>query len=195
MPQATPPVARAVPLEEVGPGQRLTNGPSWPGPEGVLCSLKHHRISISKSPLHRLCFPPCVSTHHGKAREEGGCPAGGLQLGPAQVELPPGEGLHRVVVGGDQFQVAAADPVPVIHALVAGLRAGGSGGVHRYVELGAHGGSQPVGGRDTLRHPRGFPGPGKARIQVPLTFPGGPQYTPCARAMRSRGARVWGPGL
>lgn len=33
-------------------------------------------------------------TDHCKAREQCGRPAGGLQLGPAQVQLPPGQGLH-----------------------------------------------------------------------------------------------------
>lgn len=53
-----------------------------------------------------------------------------------------------MVVGGDQFQVAAPDPVAVIHALVAGLRAGRGGGVHGHIQLCTHGGNQ-AGGRKT----------------------------------------------
>ena len=54
-------------------------------------------------------------TDHCEAREQCRGPAGGLQLGPAQVEFPPGQGLHRVVVGADQLQVTASHPVPVVH--------------------------------------------------------------------------------
>lgn len=36
--------------------------------------------------------------HHGEAGEQRGGAAGGFQLGSAQVELPPGQRLHRVLV-------------------------------------------------------------------------------------------------
>lgn len=36
--------------------------------------------------------------YHGKAGKQGRCPAGSLQLGPAQVQLPPGERLEGVLV-------------------------------------------------------------------------------------------------
>lgn len=36
--------------------------------------------------------------YHGKAGKQCRCPAGSLQLGPAQVELPPGERLQGVLV-------------------------------------------------------------------------------------------------
>ena len=76
-----------------------------------------------------------------------------------------------MVVGGDQFQVAATDPVPVIHALMAGFRAGWSGGVHRHVELGAHGGSQAGGGRETLRYTRGSLVRGETTLPSPFYLP------------------------
>lgn len=54
-------------------------------------------------------------TNHCEAREQCRGPARGLQLGPAQVEFPPGQSLHRVVVGADKLQVTAPHPVPIIH--------------------------------------------------------------------------------
>lgn len=36
--------------------------------------------------------------YHGKAGKEGRCPTGSLELGPAQVQLPPGERLQGVLV-------------------------------------------------------------------------------------------------
>lgn len=72
--------------------------------------------------------------HHCKSGEQSRGSAGGFQFGSAQVEFSPGKGLHRVVVGGDQLQVAPSDPVPIIHALGARLRAAGrSGRIHRDV--------------------------------------------------------------
>lgn len=72
--------------------------------------------------------------HHGdhcKSREQSRGSAGGLQFSSAQVQFSPGKGLNRVVVGRDQFQVAAPDPVPIIHALCARLRAASrSGRIH-----------------------------------------------------------------
>lgn len=77
---------------------------------------------------------PVKHTYHRKSREQRRGSAGSFQLGSAQVQLPPGQGLHGVVVGCHQLQVAAAHPVPIIHAFGARLRAAsGSGRVHRNV--------------------------------------------------------------
>lgn len=80
-------------------------------------------------------------TNHGEARQECRGPAGGLQLGPAQVELPPRQGLDRVVVGADELQVAASHPVPVVHptGLRRPLRDPRGRGAHGHVQLTAHG--------------------------------------------------------
>lgn len=80
-------------------------------------------------------------THHSEAREQGRGAAGGFQFGPAQVELPPRQGLHRVVVGGDQLQVTAAHPVPVVHpsTLRHPLKAPQGWGAHGHIQLTAHG--------------------------------------------------------
>lgn len=80
-------------------------------------------------------------TNHSEAREKCRGPAGGLQLGPAQVQFPPRQGLHGVVVGADQLQVTASHPVPVVHP--PGVRSPlwdpWGGGAHRHVQLTAHG--------------------------------------------------------
>lgn len=39
-----------------------------------------------------------MERYHGKAGKQCRCPAGSLQLGPAQVQLPPGERLQGVLV-------------------------------------------------------------------------------------------------
>lgn len=80
-------------------------------------------------------------TDHGEAREQRRGPAGRLQLGPAQVELPPGQGLHWVVVGADQFQVTAPHPVSVVHppSIWSSLGDPRRRGAHRHVQLTAHG--------------------------------------------------------
>lgn len=94
------------------------------------------------------------------------------------------------MVGGDQFQVAAADPVPVIHTLVARIRAGRSGGVHRHVELSTHDGSQAGGGRET--HSGISEGSWACKSQNPssVNLFWGLLYTPYTRAMEARGLWV-----
>lgn len=79
--------------------------------------------------------------NHGKSGEQRRRPAGGLQLGSAQVQLPPRQRLHRVVVGADQLQVAAPHPVPVVHASSVGcsLRDPGGRRADRHIQLAAHG--------------------------------------------------------
>lgn len=81
------------------------------------------------------------TTDHCEARQQCRGPAGGLQLGPAQVEFPPGQGLHRVVVGADQLQVTASHPVPVVHppAIWSPLGDTWGRGTHWHVQLTAHG--------------------------------------------------------
>ena len=96
-----------------------------------------------------------------------------------------------MVVGGDQFQVAAANPVPVIHALVAGFRAGRSRGVHGHVELSAHGGGQAGGRRDTPVYPRIPPGRGEPRLPSPFYLPWGPAIYTLHQGHRIQGARGW----
>lgn len=86
-------------------------------------------------------FRKVSKTDHSEAGQEGGGPARGFQLGPAQVEFPPRQRLHRVVVGADQFQVTTPYPVPVIHpsAIWSPLRHPWSWGPHGYIQLTAHG--------------------------------------------------------
>lgn len=80
-------------------------------------------------------------THHGETWEQSWRPAGGFKLGPAQVKLSPGQGLHRVVVGGDQLQVTAPHPVSVVHppAILNPLWVPWGGGAHGHIQLTAHG--------------------------------------------------------
>lgn len=51
--------------------------------------------------------------HHGEAGEQSRGPAGGFELGAAQVELAPGQRLHRVLVEAHHLGVTLADPVRV----------------------------------------------------------------------------------
>lgn len=106
--------------------------------------LRRDRTPINRDLLLLLLFHnpesvPAKPTYHRKSREQSRGSAGGFQLGSAQVQLPPGQGLNRVVVGGHQLQVAAAHPVPIIHALGARLRAASrSGGIHWDVQFRTH---------------------------------------------------------
>lgn len=47
--------------------------------------------------------------YHGEAGEQRGGAAGGFQLGAAQVELPPGQRLHRVLVQAHGLRAAGAE--------------------------------------------------------------------------------------
>lgn len=51
--------------------------------------------------------------HHGEAGEQSRGSAGGFELGAAQVELAPGQRLHRVLVEAHHLGVTLADPVRV----------------------------------------------------------------------------------
>ena len=51
--------------------------------------------------------------HHGEAGEQSRSPAGGFELGAAQVEFAPGQRLHRVLVEAHHLGVTLADPVRV----------------------------------------------------------------------------------
>lgn len=51
--------------------------------------------------------------HHGEAGEQSRGPAGGFELGAAQIELAPGQRLHGVLVETHHLGVTLADPVRV----------------------------------------------------------------------------------
>lgn len=117
-----------------------------------------------------FCYPesvPAKPTYHCKSREQSRGSAGGFQLGSAQVQLPPGQGLNRVVVGGHQLQVAAAHPVPIIHALGARLRAASrSGGIHRDVQFRTH----HEGSTEEIKQPRSGGGSGRDELLEKLCW-------------------------
>lgn len=54
-----------------------------------------------------------AGAHHGEAGEQSRGSAGGFELGAAQVELAPGQRLHRVLVEAHHLGVTLADPVRV----------------------------------------------------------------------------------
>lgn len=54
--------------------------------------------TLPPEPRRPLSAPLPPGAHHGEAGEQRGGAAGGFQLGTAQVELPPGQRLHRVLV-------------------------------------------------------------------------------------------------
>lgn len=54
-----------------------------------------------------------MAPHHGEARQQGGRAAGGLELGPAEVEAAPAERPQRVLTGPHEVQVAAVHELPV----------------------------------------------------------------------------------
>lgn len=144
-----------------------------------------------------------AQAHHGEAGEQSRGPAGGFELGATQVELAPGQRLHRVLVEAHHLGVTLTDPVrvgdgrrrrrprglPVPAAAAAPAAAAGGAtaaeGKLRAVAARGRGGLRMHGARC-----KGAGPPGRPRRQRP-PLPAAPPPPPEAAAA----CRSCGPGL